>query len=90
MLKDKAESGYTIYIANKNESKDTNANKPGNTYRLGPHIIYRGEYPLMRGKRRMTAISRARTGCWTCRARRIKCDGNFPLNSCSNTVLKTY
>jgi hypothetical protein len=25
----------------------------------------------------MAAISRARTGCWTCRARRIKCDGNI-------------
>lgn len=37
--KDKAESGY-IYPANKNESKDTNPNKSGNTYRLGPHIIY--------------------------------------------------
>ncbi|KAI2710362.1 transcriptional regulator family: Fungal Specific TF [Penicillium roqueforti] len=27
----------------------------------------------------MTAISRARTGCWTCRARRIKCDETHPI-----------
>ncbi|KAL3451729.1 fungal-specific transcription factor domain-containing protein [Aspergillus insuetus] len=26
----------------------------------------------------MTSISRARTGCWTCRARRIKCDEGRP------------
>ncbi|OQE42256.1 hypothetical protein PENCOP_c004G05276 [Penicillium coprophilum] len=29
----------------------------------------------------MPAISRARTGCWTCRARRIKCDETHPICS---------
>lgn len=28
----------------------------------------------------MPAISRARTGCWSCRARRVKCDGKFVLS----------
>ncbi|KAJ5143542.1 transcriptional regulator family: Fungal Specific TF [Penicillium bovifimosum] len=27
----------------------------------------------------MSGISRARTGCWTCRARRIKCDETHPI-----------
>ncbi|KAL4862335.1 hypothetical protein BDV12DRAFT_178977 [Aspergillus spectabilis] len=34
----------------------------------------------------MTTISRARTGCWTCRARRIKCDEARPVCRCCDRL----